>query len=87
MLGFDINTTRLKALREGRDSTASVTSDELQQASLAFSDREQDLKDRDVLIIAVPTPVDEAKRPDLTPFRHAAQTAGAQPETGCDLRL
>lgn len=82
VLGFDINTTRLKALREGRDSTASVTSDELQQASLAFSDREQDLKDRDVLIIAVPTPVDEAKRPDLTPFRHAAQTAGRNLKQG-----
>jgi len=82
VLGFDIDNKRLDELRDGRDGTASVTSVELRQPSLSFSNREEDLRDRDVLIVAVPTPVDEAKRPDLTPFKGAAATVGRNMKPG-----
>jgi UDP-N-acetyl-D-galactosamine dehydrogenase len=82
VVGFDINSRRLDELRQGRDSTASVSSADLEQPTLAFSDREQDLGDRDILIVAVPTPVDEVKRPDLTPFRKAAETVGRNMKPG-----
>lgn len=82
VLGFDINHARLEELRNGRDSTASVTSGDLRQPTLSFSDREQDLRDRDVFIVAVPTPVDSAKRPDLSPFESAAVTVGRNMKAG-----
>ncbi|POF29469.1 nucleotide sugar dehydrogenase [Roseibium marinum] len=82
VLGFDIKRQRLKELENGRDSTDSVTAADLSHKSLAFSSNEEDLKDRDILIVAVPTPVDQAKRPDLTPFRNAAATAGRNLKTG-----
>ncbi|KZM49903.1 nucleotide sugar dehydrogenase [Labrenzia sp. OB1] len=82
VLGFDIKADRLKELEDGHDSTDSVTCDDLSHATLAFSANEEDLKDRDILIVAVPTPVDQAKRPDLTPFRNAAAIAGRNLKQG-----
>ena len=82
VVGFDINKKRLEELRAGKDGTASVSPADLTQASLTFSGEENALSDRDVLIIAVPTPVDEAKRPDLTPFRKAAETVGRNMKRG-----
>ncbi|MCX2722727.1 nucleotide sugar dehydrogenase [Roseibium sp. DSM 29163] len=82
VLGFDISRRRLEELRDGRDSTASVSPEELSRQTLRFSANEKDLQDRDVLIIAVPTPVDQAKRPDLAPFRSAAATAGRNMKSG-----
>jgi len=82
VLGFDINLRRLEELKAGRDGTASVTAEDLALDTLAFSGDETDLADRDILIIAVPTPVDQAKRPDLTPFMNAAATAGRNLKQG-----
>ena len=76
VVGFDINQRRLAELLEGRDSTSSVDCGALAADGLRFSSEEEDLKDRDILIVAVPTPVDQTKQPDLTPFRSAAETAG-----------
>ncbi|MBN9670579.1 nucleotide sugar dehydrogenase [Roseibium aggregatum] len=82
VLGFDIDRGRLAELNEGMDRTASVTSLELVQETLSFSADEEALCGRDVMIVAVPTPVDAAKRPDLTPFQKAAATAGRQIRPG-----
>jgi len=82
VLGFDINLARLEDQKKGRDSTASVTSKDLVQETLAFSSDERDLRGRDIVIVAVPTPVDAAKRPDLTPFENAAATAARQMRSG-----
>ncbi|WP_428641464.1 3-hydroxyacyl-CoA dehydrogenase NAD-binding domain-containing protein, partial [Roseibium sp.] len=71
VVGFDISERRLAELNEGTDSTASVVREDLLHPSLRFSGDEKALRDRDVLIVAVPTPVDQAKRPDLTPFESA----------------
>ena len=77
VLGYDVKPERISELRKGVDSTLEVKSDELRKAdNLRFSDDPQSLIDCNVLIIAVPTPIDANKRPDLRPLVYASQTAG-----------
>jgi UDP-N-acetyl-D-galactosamine dehydrogenase len=74
-LGFDINIERIAALRAGHDSTLEVDAQELAQATrLRFSAELDDLRQCTVYIVTVPTPIDNAKRPDLTPLIKASQT-------------
>ncbi|WP_199099909.1 Vi polysaccharide biosynthesis UDP-N-acetylglucosamine C-6 dehydrogenase TviB [Dyella sp. ASV21] len=74
-LGFDINQSRIDELRAGRDNTLEVTAAELAEADrLRFSSQLADLADRNVFIVTVPTPIDSAKRPDLTPLVRASET-------------
>ncbi|MBP7275348.1 MAG: Vi polysaccharide biosynthesis UDP-N-acetylglucosamine C-6 dehydrogenase TviB [Kiritimatiellae bacterium] len=76
-LGFDIKTARVKELRAGRDSTLETDPSELKAArNLKFTDREADLKSCNFFIVTVPTPVDDYKRPDLTPLVRASETLG-----------
>ncbi|WP_201313974.1 Vi polysaccharide biosynthesis UDP-N-acetylglucosamine C-6 dehydrogenase TviB [Dyella sp. EPa41] len=73
-VGFDINRARIDELRGGRDSTLEVNSEELAEAGrLRFSSELADLADRNVYIVTVPTPIDSAKRPDLTPLVRASE--------------
>lgn len=81
-IGFDINRARIAALREGNDTTGSVAASSLHNEMLHLTDNPTDLQTARIHIVAVPTPVDEAKRPDLTPLRHAAETVGAQMKAG-----
>jgi len=74
-LGFDINQRRIDELSNGVDHTLEVTAEELAQATrLRFSSQLADLADRNVFIVTVPTPIDSAKRPDLTPLIRASET-------------
>lgn len=75
--GFDINSARLAALLAGKDETGSVEPAALGDDRLTFTGKPEDLADCGIFIIAVPTPVDSAKRPDLAPFKAAARTVGA----------
>jgi len=78
VIGFDINTRRIEALRAGHDHTLEVDDDELAQAShLTYTATRDDLKAANVYIVTVPTPIDEYKRPDLTPLIKASETIGA----------
>jgi UDP-N-acetyl-D-galactosamine dehydrogenase len=73
-VGFDIRTARVEELRAGKDSTLEVEAEELQAATrLRYSDALEDLRDRNVYIVTVPTPIDAAKRPDLGPLVKASQ--------------
>jgi UDP-N-acetyl-D-galactosamine dehydrogenase len=75
--GFDINAARVDALRAGHDATLEVESEELAAAThLRFSAQLDDLRDCNVYIVTVPTPIDSAKRPDLTPLVKASETLG-----------
>jgi UDP-N-acetyl-D-galactosamine dehydrogenase len=75
--GFDINVKRIAELRAGRDHTLEQTAEQLASAKrLSFSSDPADLRDTDVFIVTVPTPVDEYKRPDLTPLVKASETVG-----------
>ncbi|TAL71791.1 MAG: Vi polysaccharide biosynthesis UDP-N-acetylglucosamine C-6 dehydrogenase TviB [Rhodanobacter sp.] len=74
-LGFDINEARVGELRAGRDRTLEVTSAELGAAPrLRFSSALEDLRGANFYIVTVPTPIDTAKRPDLTPLVKASET-------------
>ena len=77
VLGFDINTARIAELQSGHDSTLEVSPEELASArQLSFSCDPEDLKTCQIFIVTVPTPVDKANRPDLTPLVKASETVG-----------
>ncbi len=77
VIGFDVKPNRIAELRAGRDSTREVTSDELAQTSqLEVTDDPVQLEEAGVFIVTVPTPIDEHKRPDLTPLLKASETVG-----------
>jgi UDP-N-acetyl-D-galactosamine dehydrogenase len=76
-LGFDIKPHRIAELASGRDSTLEVTRAELKSAArLTFSTDMTDLKRCRVFIVTVPTPIDDYKRPDLTPLVKSSETVG-----------
>ena len=77
VLGFDINQARIAELQSGQDHTLETSPEELQQAThLSFSCKPEDLKSCSVFIVTVPTPVDQANRPDMTPLLKASETVG-----------
>lgn len=77
VLGFDINHDRIQDLKSGVDNTLEVSSQDLLLANqLTFTSSEHDLSVCDIFIITVPTPIDRANRPDLTPLINASETVG-----------
>ena len=75
VIGFDINEERVKALKQGEDSTNEVEPEDLSLASgLSFTTNPECLSEANVYIVTVPTPIDEHKNPDLTPLVKANQT-------------
>ena len=83
VLGFDINPARVAELQGGHDHTLECSPEQLKAARhLHYSHQATDLKDCQVFIVTVPTPVDGANRPDLTPLVKASQTVGAALKPG-----
>ncbi|MDM9555291.1 Vi polysaccharide biosynthesis UDP-N-acetylglucosamine C-6 dehydrogenase TviB [Pseudomonas asiatica] len=77
-VGFDINQDRINALKKGHDSTLEVSDKELADAKeLIFSTDIADLRECNVFIVTVPTPIDEHNQPDLTPLIKASKTIGS----------
>jgi UDP-N-acetyl-D-galactosamine dehydrogenase len=76
-IGFDINPARIAELRAGRDSTREVEAGELAEAErLRFTSDLEDIRGCNVYIVTVPTPIDSARRPDLTPLVKASEGIG-----------
>ncbi len=76
-IGFDINQSRIQELKDGRDRTHEVEPEELKQAvKLGYTTDLEDIRDCNIYIITVPTPIDEYKRPDLTPLIRSSETVG-----------
>ena len=76
-IGFDINQVRIDELAKGRDSTLECSDNELAEAThLSYTTSLQDLKECNVYIVTVPTPIDEHKQPDLTPLIKASEALG-----------
>jgi len=74
-VGFDLKEQRIAELRQGIDSTREVSSEELAAAKqLQFTSSSDELRQCNVFIVAVPTPVDSSKRPDFTPLEGASRT-------------
>jgi UDP-N-acetyl-D-galactosamine dehydrogenase len=77
-LGYDIDPGRIAALRDGGDHNREVSHDELVgSAHLRLSASLDDLRDRNVYVVTVPTPVDEHKRPDFSPLIDASRSIGS----------
>ena len=75
--GFDIKQGRIDELKAGRDSTRETEPAELAEAKqLSFTADPEELRACNVFIVTVPTPVDSAQRPDLTPLIKASETVG-----------
>lgn len=76
-VGFDINARRIGELRDGVDHTLEVEPELLAQATqLSFSSELEALRECNVYIVTVPTPIDASRRPDLTPLVRASETLG-----------
>ena len=76
IIGFDIKQRRIEELKAGIDVTLEIEPAELKTARIQYTDQITDLKAADFYIIAVPTPVDTANKPDLTPLIKSSETVG-----------
>ena len=82
-LGFDINPVRIAELQLGQDHTLECSPQELAQAThLRYSANPADLAAAHIFIVTVPTPVDSANRPDMTPLVKASETVGKALKAG-----
>ena len=82
VLGFDISQSRIAALRSGEDVTGEVPSSELWETSLTLTSDPADLKAASFFIIAVPTPIDANRRPDLRALESACRIVGSALQKG-----
>lgn len=76
VIGFDINHNRVQELKDGYDHTLEVESDDLKAADIEFTDEISVLRKSDFFIVAVPTPINDARRPDFRPLLSASKTVG-----------
>lgn len=75
VIGYDINRSRISALKEGRDKTLEVSSEELAEANgLSYTCDTSELRNCNAYIATVPTPIDKFKRPDFSPLVSATET-------------
>ena len=82
-LGFDISTSRVARLESGHDDSGEVSDEELAaRGRLRFSSDAESLRECNVFIVAVPTPVTNAKHPDLAPLKLASSTLGVMLSRG-----
>jgi len=77
VIGFDIDKKRVEELRAGHDRTREVEPAELKQPGLRYESDPAGLSEADFYIVTVPTPIDDAHRPDLGAMLKASETVGA----------
>jgi UDP-N-acetyl-D-galactosamine dehydrogenase len=82
VVGFDVSRARVEALREGLDSTNEVTAEELRSSSFTITDDPGILRGFEIFIVTVPTPIDEANRPDFSAMLKACAIVGPAMPTG-----
>jgi UDP-N-acetyl-D-galactosamine dehydrogenase len=83
VIGFDIHQARITELQGGQDHTLECSSEQLKEAHhLRYSADPTDLRRAQVFIVTVPTPVDTANRPDMTPLIKASETVGKALKVG-----
>jgi len=82
VVGFDLKTARIQELRSGFDRTLEVTGNQLNQARLNYTDNPVELAACHLIIVAVPTPIDDYRIPDLSHLRGASTTVGKHLQTG-----
>tara|TARA_X000000368_G_scaffold419016_1_gene421535 strand:+ start:1630 stop:2901 length:1272 start_codon:yes stop_codon:yes gene_type:complete len=79
VIGYDINKSRVKELKNGDDKTLEVENELLEsiQPNIRYTTNIQDTKDCDIYIITVPTPIDETNLPDLEPLIESSSAVGS----------
>lgn len=80
--GFDIDTSRIEELKKGADRTREVEAADLKYPSLTFTSELAVLRSSDFFIVTVPTPIDEARRPDLGAMLAASRSVGSVLKSG-----
>ncbi len=82
VIGFDISKERVGMMRQGIDPSKELEPEEFKNSDIIFSADAKDLKEAHFHIVAVPTPVDDAKVPNLAPILSASKTVGAALKKG-----
>ena len=82
VVGFDINKAKIRELQKGLDRTGEVSAADLQATDVHYTFEPSDLKATDFIIVAVPTPINEALQPDLTALRKSSELIGANLSPG-----
>ncbi|MCP9455792.1 MAG: nucleotide sugar dehydrogenase [Nitrospira sp.] len=82
VIGFDINKSKVDELKNGIDRTGEVRQEDLKAAQVHYTSDPTTLKNADFIIVAVPTPINEALQPDLNALRMSSQTIGANMRRG-----
>jgi UDP-N-acetyl-D-glucosamine/UDP-N-acetyl-D-galactosamine dehydrogenase len=76
VIGFDTNDKRIETLRQGVDKNKEFLKNQIKKKNLIFSSNKQDIKNSDVYIVTVPTPVKYNNQPDLSHLQNACKTVG-----------
>ncbi|MCP4749003.1 MAG: nucleotide sugar dehydrogenase [Desulfobacteraceae bacterium] len=76
VVGYDLKKDRIDELAGGRDRTLEITDEDLAKSDIEFTCSKEDLKACRLIIVAVPTPIDDYRIPDLNPLRSASGAAG-----------
>lgn len=74
--GFDIDEGKIAELQSGHDRTGEVAREALLSSSITLTSKLEDLEETSFFIVAVPTPIDQNRKPDLTPLERASETVG-----------
>ena len=76
VIGFDINKQRIEMMQSGIDPCKELTSEDFENTDIVFTSDPEDLREASFFIVAVPTPIDDYKQPDLKPLISASITVG-----------
>ena len=82
VIGFDINKEKIEKYKKGIDVTNEVGNEELRNTSIIFSNNEKDLNEADVIIVAVPTPIDKHNKPNLKTIKSSSEIVGRNLKKG-----
>jgi UDP-N-acetyl-D-galactosamine dehydrogenase len=82
VIGFDINKAKITELQQGLDRTGEVSDADLKATDVHYTCQSADLKTADFIIVAVPTPINDALQPDLTALRKSSELIGANLSPG-----
>ena len=82
VIGFDVNQAKVEELRKGIDRTGEVSAKDLAETKITYTWNPADLKTADFIIVAVPTPINEALQPDLRALRMCSESIGANLSRG-----
>ncbi|MDD5751760.1 MAG: NAD(P)-binding domain-containing protein, partial [Candidatus Peribacteraceae bacterium] len=82
VIGYDISAERIRELEQGKDRTRELSEAQLKEAKIRFSTDPAVIGQADIVILAIPTPIDANNNPDLTPVENASRTVGKHMKKG-----